>query len=199
MIDWLKNKKYPDFWKIYLQKQTEKSTRYVTLIVETTGLNPQKDIILTIGAVGIQNNRIVIKDAFEVILLQYIYNHDNGFSNEFIIESKMPKFIESEGIQRLIEYFGNAVIIGHRIDFDIEMINIALEKLQCGKLKNEALDLEIMFRKWKEFSDDKRFSVEEIAKNLKLSVNENEQDSKIEEAYIMGLCFLKLKKYLKIE
>lgn len=197
MIDWLKNKKYPEFWKIYLQKQVEKSTRYVTLSIEATGLNSQKDVILTIGAVGIQNNKVVIKDSFEVVLLQYIYNHDNGFSNEFIIESKMPKFIEAEGIKKLIEYLGNAIIIGHRVDFDIEMINVALEKLQCGRLKNEALDLEIMFLKWKELSDDKRFSIEEIAKNLKLPVNES--DSKIEEAYIMGLCFLKLKKYLKIE
>ena len=166
MIDWLKNKKHPEFWKTYLQKQEEKSSRYVTLSVQTTGLNPVKDVILTVGAVGIQNNELVIKDSFEVVLLQYIYNHDNGFSNEFIIESTMPK-------------------------------STALHKLDCGKLKNEALDIEIMFKKWKEFSDDKKFSVTEIAQNLKLPTNDS--DLSIDEAYIMGLCFLKLKKYLRIE
>lgn len=197
MLDWLKNKKHPEFWKTYLQKQEEKSSRYVTLSIQTTGLNALKDVILTIGSVGIENNMIVIKDSFEVILLQYIYNHDNGFSNEFIIESKMPKSTEAEGIQRFIEYLGNATIIGHRVDLDIEMINVALHKLECGKLKNEALDLEVMFRKWKEFSDDKKFSVEEIGKALKLP--ETDFEAIIEEAYSMSLIFLKLKKYLRIE
>ena len=197
MLDWLKNKKYPEFWKSYLQKQEEKSERYVTLSLQATGLNPSKDVILSIGAVGIQNNELSISDSFEVILLQYIYNHDNGFSNEFIFESKMPKFIEGEGIEKLINYLGNAVIIGHRVDFDIEMINKALEKLNCGRIKNEALDLEIMFKKWNESSEDKQFSIEEIAKALK--VPEIEYESTAEEAYTMGLCFLKLKKYLRIE
>ena len=197
MLDWLKNKKYPEFWITYLQNNEDKSTRYITLSIKTTGLNTQKDVILTIGCVAVENNEVVIKDAFEVILLQYIYNHDHGFSNEFIIESKMPKSTEAEGIQRLIEYISNAVIIGHRVDLDLEMINKALERLECGRLKNEALDLEIMFKKWKELSDEKKFSVSEIAQALKLP--ENNQDSSIEEAYIMSLCFLKLKKYLRID
>lgn len=197
MLDWLKNKKYPDFWKTYLEVQDEKSTRYVTLSLQTTGLNLQKDVILTLGCVGIHKNEMIVKDAFEVILLQYIYNHDHGFSNEFIIESKMPKSSEADGIQKLVEYLKNAIIVGHRVDLDLEMINKALEKLECGRLRNQAFDLEIMFRKWKEISDDKKFSVAEIAAALKLPSADN--DTSLEEAYTIGLCFLKLKKYLQID
>ena len=173
-----------------------KSTRFVTLSIQTTGLNPTKDVILTIGAVAVDNNQLVLADSFEVVLLQYIYNHENGFSNEFIIESKMPKCTEADGIQKLVSFLGNAVIIGHRIDFDLEMINEALDKLNCGSLKNEALDLEIMFKKWKESSDEKKFSIAEIAQALKLP--ETSENTSIDEAYTMGLCFLKLKKYLNI-
>lgn len=197
MLDWLKNKKYPEFWKTYLEKQEEKSARYVTLSLQTTGLNTQKDIILTMGCVGIHYNQVVIKDSFEVILLQYIYNHDHGFSNEFIIESKMPKSSEGDGIQKLVEYLKNAVIVGHRIDLDLEMINKALDKLECGRLRNQAFDLEIMYRKWKEISDDKRFSVSEIAEALKIPAQD--VDTSAEEAYTIALCFLKLKKHLQIE
>lgn len=197
MLDFLKNKKYPEFWKSYLQKNEEKPTRFVTLSVQTTGLNPQKDVILTMASVGITDGYLVIKDTFEVILLQYIYNHDNGFSNEFILESKMPKSTEADGVQQLIQYLENATIIGHRVDFDLEMINKALEKLGCGTIKNEALDLEIMFKKWNESSEDKKISVADIAHALKIPEMAN--DSSVEEAYTMGLCFLKLKKYLRIE
>jgi DNA polymerase-3 subunit epsilon len=197
MLDFLKNKKYPEFWKSYLQKNEEKPTRFVTLSVQTTGLNPQKDVILTMASVGITDGYLVIKDTFEVILLQYIYNHDNGFSNEFILESKMPKSTEADGVQQLIQYLENATIIGHRVDFDLEMINKALEKLGCGTIKNEALDLEIMFKKWNESSEDKKISVADIAHALKIPEMAN--DSSVEEAYTMGLCFLKLKKYLRID
>ena len=197
MLNWLKNKKHPEFWTNYLNECENSSPRYVTLSVESTGTNPNKDVILSIGAVGIENNQLKIKDSFEIVLLQYIFNHDNGLSNEFIIESKMPKFIESEGMQRFIKYIGNAIIIGHRVDVAIEMMNVALEKLDCGKLKNQALDLEIMFRKWKEQSNDKKFSLEEIARALKIP--EENADLSIEKAYIVGLSFLKLKKYLEIE
>ncbi|MDD3004088.1 3'-5' exonuclease [Flavobacterium sp.] len=196
MLNWLKNKKHPEFWTNYLNEYENAKHRYVIISVESSGTNPYKDVMLSIGAVGIEKNELCIKDSFEIVFLQYIFNHDNGFSNEFIIESKMPKFIESEGIQRLIKYLKNATIIGHRVDIAIEMINVALEKLDCGKLKNQALDLEIMFRKWKEYSDDKRFSIEEIAHALKIP-HEN-SDLSIEKAYTMGLSFLKLKKYLDI-
>jgi DNA polymerase-3 subunit epsilon len=65
-------------------------------------------------------------------LLQYKYLHDNKLSNEFIIESKMNK--ETDAIKSLIEFIGNSILVGHHVDFDVEMIN-ALEKLECGRLK----------------------------------------------------------------
>ena len=91
---------------------------------------------------------IKIGDNFEVVILQYKYLHDNGLSNEFLIESKLPKLAEPQAMQALVEYIGNSVLVGHRIHFDIELINEALEKMSCGKLKNEALDIEIMHQKY---------------------------------------------------
>ena len=149
MLDWIKNinKDYPEFWKLYLAKFETKSNRYVILNTETTGLNPKKDVILSFGAIGVVNDIIRIGDSFEVVILQYKYLHDNGLSNEFLIESKLSKLAEPQAIQSLVEYIGNAVLVGHRIHFDIEMINDVLEKMECGKLKNEALDIEIMHQK----------------------------------------------------
>jgi DNA polymerase-3 subunit epsilon len=199
MFDWIKNinREYPEFWKNYLSLFETKSSRFVVLNTETTGLNPKKDVIISFGAIGVKNDIINIGDSFELIIPQYKYLHDNDLSNEFIIESNLPKFAEPNAVEELIKFIGNATLVGHRIHFDIEMINKSLEKLECGRLRNEALDLEIMFKKWKEFSDDKKFSIAEIAQALKLP--EYDLASTIEEAYTMGLCFLKLKKHLGIE
>lgn len=192
MFDWIKNinKDYPEFWKNYLSKFVKKSTRFVVLSTETTGLNPEKDVILSFGAVGIENNSIVVSDNFEVVLLQYKFLHDNDISNEFIIESKQPKLGEREALQALVEYLGNAVLVGHRIHFDVEMINEALEKLDCGRLKNEALDIEIMHQKLSDITD-KPFAVDELCKIYKVAPTD--RHSSAEDAYTIGLLFLKLK------
>lgn len=195
MFDWIKNinKEHPEFWKNYLSKFEKKSTRIVVLSLDTTGLDPEKDVILSFGAVGIQNNSILVSDNFEIILLQYKYLHDNGLSNEFIIESKQPKMGEREGVQAFVEYIGNAILVGHRIHFDVAMINAVLEKMDCGRLKNEALDVEIMHQKVSD-SLDKSFAVDELLNTYK--VVKSDRYSSAEDAYNMGLLFLKLKSRL---
>jgi DNA polymerase-3 subunit epsilon len=198
MLDWLKNinKEYPEFWKTYLSKFEEKPNRFVVFSTETSGLNPHKDVILSIGSFGIVNNSILIGDSFEIVLLQYIYLHDNGLSNEFIVESKMKKLSEPEAIQSFIDYIGNAVLIGHHIDFDVEMINTSLERLDCGRLKNEALDIDVMYRKLKDIND-KQFSLEELSEIFKLPKTYRNTPS--ENAYTIALLFLKLKSRLGIK
>lgn len=195
MIDWIKNisKEYPDFWKSYLAKFESKSNRYVVLSSETTGLNPKKDVILSFGAVAVVNDIIRIGDNLEVVILQYKYLHDNGLSNEFLIESKLSKLAEPQAMQAFVEYIGNAVLVGHRIHFDVEMINNVLEKMECGKLKNEALDIEIMHQKLMDITN-KSFSLEDLIKHYKLPLNE--KNSASDDAYSIALLFLKLKSRL---
>jgi DNA polymerase-3 subunit epsilon len=195
MIDWIKNisKEYPDFWKSYLAKFESKSNRYVVLSSETTGLNPKKDVILSFGAVAVVNDIIRIGDNFEVVILQYKYLHDNGLSNEFLIESKLSKLAEPQAMQAFVEYIGNAVLVGHRIHFDVEIINNVLEKMECGKLKNEALDIEIMHQKLMDITN-KSFSLEDLIKHYKLPLNE--KNSASDDAYSIALLFLKLKSRL---
>ncbi len=197
MLDWLKNinKEYPDFWKNYISKFEKKSNRFVVLCTETSGLNPNKDVIISIGAFGISNDTIHIGDNFEAILLQYKYLHDNGLSNEFIIDSKMKKLSEPDAIKNFIDYIGNAILVGHHIDFDVEMINTALEKMDCGRLKNEALDVDIMYRKLHDITN-KQFSLDELCDQYKIP--KSDRNSSTEDAYKIALLFLKLKSRLGI-
>ena len=197
MLDWIKNlnKEYPEFWKKYSAKFEQKSNRFVVISTETTGLKPDKDVILSIGAVAVENNMVIVNDFFEVILLQYIFLHENGLSNEFIVESKLPKLGETEAIQAFIDFIGNSILVGHRIHFDIEMINEALYKMGCSRLKNEAIDVEIMYRKLID-NTDKQFSVDDLCNTFKVA--KNERHSSAEDAYTIALLFLKLKSRLGI-
>ena len=198
MFDWIKNinKEQPEFWKNYVSKFDEKSKRYIILSTKTTGKNPTKDVILSFGALAIINDNIVINDSFEVMLLQYIYLHDNGLSNEFIIKSKLPKLSEFDAMQAFLMFIGNSVLIGHNIHFDVDIINHTLEKYGCGRLKNQALDIEIMHEKLLEISD-RKFSLEELCMAYKVPYDDSQSAS--EDAYSMALLFLKLKSKLGLE
>lgn len=198
MLDWIKNinKEHPEFWKEYLSKFDEKPMRFVVLSTETSGMSLQKDVILSIGAFGVINNSIHITDSFETIIAQYKFFHDNGISNEFTVETKMKKMAEPEGIKAFVEFIGNSVLVGHHIDFDVEMINAALERLDCGRLKNEALDIDIMYRKLKDINN-KQFSLDELCQIYKIP--KSDRNSSTEDAYKIALLFLKLKSRLGID
>ncbi|MFQ3174739.1 MAG: DNA polymerase-3 subunit epsilon [Flavobacterium sp.] len=198
MLDWLKhiNKEFPEFWKTYLSKFDKKSKRYVILSTQTSGLNFSKDVIFSIGSFAVVDDSILIGDSFEAVLLQYKYLHDNKLSNAFIIESKMRKLGETDGVIALIEFIGNGVLVGHHIDDHVEMINAALERLECGRLKNEALDIDIMHRKLHDITD-KKFSLDELSEIYKIA--KSDRDSASEDAYKTALLFLKLKSRLGIK
>ena len=100
-------------------------------------------------------------------------------------------------IEQLISILGNAVIIGHRVDIDIAFINKALERMHCGRLKNEALDIEVMYKKLKDITDDKLVPIEEIESYFKIV--KHDRDSAIEDAYRIALIFLKFKIRLGIK
>jgi DNA polymerase III subunit epsilon len=195
MLDWIKNinKDYPDFYKEYLKTFQNKSNRYVVLVTETSGLNPKKDVVLSFGAIGLQNDVIKLNDVFEVVILQYKYLHDNGLPNDFIIESSQPKMAEPQAIESLLKYIGNATLVGHRIHFDIQIINEVLHKMGCGKIKNEALDVEMMHKKLHEITT-KQFSLDVLLKQYK--VNQDSRNKAVDDAFSISLLFLKLKSRL---
>ncbi|MBB4803897.1 DNA polymerase-3 subunit epsilon [Flavobacterium nitrogenifigens] len=198
MLDWLKNinKDYPEFWKDYLTKFETKPNKFVVLSTETSGLNPDKDVILSLGAFSIIDDSIVIKENFETVLLQYKYLQDNGLSNEFIIESKMMKMPEPDALEAFVNFVGNSILVGHHINFDVEMLNAALERLDCGRLKNEALDVDMMYRKLTDIND-KQFSLDDLCEIYKIP--KSDRNSSSEDAYRIGLLFLKLKSRLGIK
>lgn len=198
MIDWIKNinKPYPEFWKNYLSKFEKKSSRYVVLSLETSGLSPERDVIMSFGAIGVVGNNIFIGDHFEVVIPQYKFLHDNGISNDFLLESSQEKMAEPVAVEAFIKYIENAVLVGHRIHFDVEMINKALEKLGCGRLKNEAIDIEVMYKKLHDIND-RNFSLDELSTLHKLPKTDRLSTS--DDAYTIALLFLKLKARLGLK
>ena len=93
-------------------------------------------------------------------------------------------------------FLGNAVLVGHKINLSIDLINAALEKMNCGRLKNDAIDIEIMYKKYKDTSD-KSYSIDDLCNEFKLPIIEETAIPDL--AYTVALLFLKLKTRLGLK
>ena len=116
---------------------------------------------------------------------------ENGY-----IVSKIEKVFEPKAIEILLDYINNSIIVGHRVDFDIEMLNEALSRMKLGKIRNEAFDIEAMFNKLAE-TNEKKYSLEEMSK--KLNINLSNRNSAADDTYSIALLFLKMKDKLGIK
>jgi DNA polymerase-3 subunit epsilon len=195
MLQWLNNNKYPEFWKNYLSNFKDKSNKYVVLSIESTGLNTSKDVILAFSAVTVNADRIKIREALE-LYISYSKSEINFDPNDFLVVSKIEKKTEREAIELIVNYIGNATIIGHRVNQDIDFLNTSLAKFDCGNLKNEALDIEIMFNKVNDTSD-KKHPLDAMCKALGVTVSE--RISVADDTFSIAILFLKLKTILKIK
>ena len=104
MLQWLNNK-HPEFWKNYTASFKEKTTKFVVLSIESTGLNTSKDAILGISSINIINDSVIVKDALE-IYIAHTKSEIEFDKNEFILVSKLEKKSEAQAIEELIiKYF----------------------------------------------------------------------------------------------
>jgi DNA polymerase-3 subunit epsilon len=195
MLQWLNPNNYPEFWKKYLSTFKEKSNRYVAISIESSGLNSSKDVILAFSAITIEADKIAIKDAIE-LYVSYSKTEFDSDENEFVLVSKLKKTTEREAIERILDYIGNATLIGYKVNRDIDLLNASLAKMECGHLKNEALDIEIMYNKYKD-TIEKKYTLEDMCKAMAVPVME--RTTAADDSFLIALLFLKLKTILKIK
>lgn len=184
--------------KFFAKKEEEildlKHTRFVVLDTETTGFDYEKDRILCIGAIVLQNNSISIQDSFEVYIEQDHYNQStaqiHGILKDFILNH--PK--ESEALHQFLNFLGDSIIIAHHTKFDVTMINKALERNGFSNLKNKTLDTNDLYKKSlikSPLLDRKEnYSLDDLAE--KFDISTKDRHTALGDALITAIAFLKI-------
>jgi len=113
--------------------------RFVVLDSETTGLNPRKDRIVTIGAIAVVNHEILIEDSYEA-MLKVEYNSSAVTVHGVTRAESMSGLDEPEALQQFLKYLGNGVIVGHHIGHDVETFNAGYERHFGFRMENPSLD-----------------------------------------------------------
>ena len=199
MLNWLfKSKEKPKFWNEYLASFHAKksSDTFVVFDCESTGLHLKKDRILSIGAVVIENDKILVSKIFSVFLQQDIYNASSVPIHGILKEGTDEKNVEVEAIIQFLDFIKNATLVGHHVSFDIGLINESLSRIGLGRLKNQYMDTDIMYQKLKHLPVEQHTSLDELCDVYK--IRKSERHTAIGDAFITAILFLKLKKKLSI-
>jgi DNA polymerase-3 subunit epsilon len=115
------------------------SVRFVALDSETTGLNPQRDSLITVGAVAVIGGDILLQDAFE-IMMPIRYNNASVTVHGITVDEARGGVPEPEALEAFLDCLGDGVIVGHHILHDITALNVACDRHFGMALQNRFLD-----------------------------------------------------------
>ncbi len=168
---------------------------YVCLDCETSGLNPKKDEILSIGAVHIKENKILMRKTFNIFLKP----SKNIDAESIKIHHIRPVDLENginpqEAIYQLLEFIGSRPIVGYYIKFDVAIISRYTKEFIGVKLPNETIEVSSMYYKIRKKTIDYEFidlRFDTILKNLDIPAL-GKHDA-LNDAIMTSMIFLKLK------
>ncbi|MDQ5928982.1 MAG: polymerase subunit epsilon [Bacteroidota bacterium] len=198
MFGFFKKKKYADFWLKYIQivknspkYQNYESIRFVVLDTETTGFDYEKDRILSIGAVAIKNNKILVSDSFEVYIKQDVFNKETVKIHGIRKEGNEVKLTEEAAIIQFIEYLDNAIIVAHHTKFDVTMLNKALRRAGGGTIRSKQLDTNFIHKKLAPTDHyDKTYSLDELCNSY--NITKHDRHTALGDALLTAYLFIKL-------
>lgn len=111
---------------------------FTVLDTETTGLNPEKDAVLSFGAVKISGLKIQVESAVE--WYPETLNSDRKAALiHGLVEIPNPLGRE-EFSKRLLEYLQNSILVGHHIGFDLDMLGKLVSPLGMDHFPNPVID-----------------------------------------------------------
>lgn len=169
---------------------------YVAFDTETTGLDPKKDHLLSIGAVKIIGNKVDLKNRFYCVVKPSV-----PVSEETIkIHGLRKKDLENgvpvqEAIKNFLHFTGSRPLVGYYVEFDTKMINKYTKQLIGIPLPNQQIEISGLYYDYKIGKIPQKFvdlRFDSIIKDLNLPVF-GKHDA-LNDAIMTALIFLKLKK-----
>ncbi len=200
-----KPENHPKFWKDYTALFKEKQTTdfnnlvFVVLDTETTGFSFEEDRILSIGALKVKGESMLVREVLDIYLEQERFNKESVPVHGLLRNGQRECIRESEALKKFLEYCGNSILVAHHAGFDIGMLNAALQRNGLPKLKNTVLDTGVLYRKTliKSYlvQPKVRYTLDELAE--KYSISKKDRHTALGDAYITAVAFLKILSRLK--
>lgn len=172
----------------------------VVFDTETTGLNPKKDEILSIGAVKLKGDKILMSEKFELFVKPSCEVNEQSIKIHQIRNIDLQNGCEPrEAIERFLHFIGSRPLVGYYLEFDVKMINKYLKPYLGITLPNPQIEVSGLYhdKKIKFIPDgviDLRFDV--MMKDLGLPIF-GKHDA-LNDAVMTAMMYIKLQNISKL-
>lgn len=116
---------------------------YTVIDIETTGLDPNYDEIIEIGAARVRNNIVV--ETFSALIggqgedfsISSFIENLTGITDSMLSEEGIPL---GDAITSFFDFIGDDILMGHNVNFDVNFLYDAGVKILDKKLANDFVD-----------------------------------------------------------
>lgn len=137
---WLRQRYGQGPWNALLQPAP--AGEWVSLDLETTGLNPRRDHILSLAAVPVRDGRVCVSERFERRV-----RPDRGFDIDSIRHHHITPAEAADGIsvtpavEAFLHWLGPRALLGYNLGFDLAMLAPHVRGLTGFALPNPQVEL----------------------------------------------------------
>ena len=203
--------KTPTWYRTYAESfadmpetlDTIEDLKVVVLDAETTGLDVERDRMLSLGGLRVTGNSISLADKLEGYLATPPGFETSASVSIHGIIPNSSRYLMSEEPQllaRLLKYLGPDPVVGHHIGFDIAVINGALARCGAGPLRNPVIDTGALARRLRPagyWTPDQDYSLDALARRYSIPLSD--RHTALGDCYITAVLYLKLLRRLAIK
>lgn len=137
---WLQRRHGDGAWSGLLQRPP--AGEWVSLDLETTGLDPRRDHILSLAAVPVRNGRVVLSERFERRV-----RPDRDFDIASMRHHRITPDEAADGesvtpvVAAFLQWLGSRALLGYNLRFDLAMLAPHVRGLTGFALPNPRFDL----------------------------------------------------------
>jgi DNA polymerase-3 subunit epsilon len=123
--------------------EEDSSDEVVVFDTETTGLDRKRDEIISIGAVKIRGNRVLLSEKFHILIQsQKMISSSEAVKIHRIRECDLENAMTvEEGIEKFLYFIGSRPLVGYYLEFDIAMVNRTLRDILGIYLPNRQIEV----------------------------------------------------------
>lgn len=115
---------------------------WVALDLESTGLDPRRDEIISIAAIPLTRARINLSQRFECLVAPGRDFDIGSIRHHRIRPSELAAALPPRvAVERLLRWLGNRPLLGYHIDFDCALLDRHVPAITGFRLPNRRIDL----------------------------------------------------------
>lgn len=198
------NPDWPEWYKSYFlegdfqHSGTRLLRNYPVSVIdaETTGLDINKDRLISMGGLRVKENRILIANSFEAFLPtpDELQSTTAVAIHGIVPNSQRYAYsAEEEMLANLLRFLGDSIIVGHHIRFDVTMINKSLVRHGAGELRNQVIDTAAVAERLQPpgyWSPKDQYTLDKLARRYRIPLSD--RHTALGDAYITAVLWLKL-------